>query len=200
MKSEEIAKRIGELEAEKKNLEKELFKTIEEDEAERKKALFDNSKVFILKLWEIYWKGENNSEALKRLEKGKEQWFLDIWIESDVKSVLKKTKMSAIDRVRELIAEYGVKCDVEECMRDARTRLDFAAALKSVRSGSDLSGRLGYSFDPSDLMELMRLHRGNKFRKKIEDLLTSCNYHGESGLLCSKKYDEYEKLVKKDCA
>ena len=32
-------------------------------------------------------------------------------------------------------------------------------------------------------------------KKKIEDLLEDCNFHSECGLLCERKYDEFEKHV-----
>ena len=72
---------------------------------------------------------------------------------------------------------------------------DWSSAFKSVKDGADLSGPVRYSFYQSDLYEFVRLHKANKFRKKIENLLTNCNYHGESRLLSEGLYDEYIKLI-----
>ncbi len=72
---------------------------------------------------------------------------------------------------------------------------DWSAAFKSVKDGADLSGPVRDSFYQSDLYEFVRLHKANRFRKKIEELLTDCNYHGESGMLSSGMYDECLKLI-----
>lgn len=72
---------------------------------------------------------------------------------------------------------------------------DWSSAFKSVKDGSDLSGPVRYSFYQSDLYEFVRLHKANRFRKKIEELLTDCNFHGESSMLSSGMYDECLKLI-----
>ena len=199
MKSAEISKKIGALEIEKARLEKELTETIKKEEEERKKSLCDNSKAFILKLWELHWKDEDNSESQRRLDGIKEQYRLNMWITEDVKAALKKTKLKELENIRQLISEYGVDCDFERCIVDAKIRLDFASALRNTKRGYELSGKLGWGFAPDDLMELMKLHKSNKFRNKIEDLLTDCNFHSESALLSEKKYDKFEKHVMEDC-
>ena len=70
-------------------------------------------------------------------------------------------------------------------------RKDFHSALKSVKHGRELASKLSYSFSGKDLMELAKLHKGNKCRKKIEQLLTSCNFHSEVGRLVRKEYDYF---------
>ncbi len=79
---------------------------------------------------------------------------------------------------------------MDKCIDDATIRKDFAAALKSVKHGDDLSGRLDWSFSPRDISELAKLHKAGKFRKKIEDLLTDCNFHSEYSMMTAKQYDE----------
>jgi hypothetical protein len=204
MKSVEISKKIGQLEAEKAKLEEELFDALKVEEEERKKNLLDNSRAFIYKLWELYWKGEDNTEAQEKLDKclteyREPQLALNLWIEADVKAALKKTELDASEEIKKLITEYSVECNFDKCIEDAEVRLDFASYLRNVNNTSELAHKLSYGFDSDDLMELMKLHKGNKFRKKIENLLTGCNYHSESALLSEKKYDEFEKFVMEDC-
>ena len=74
-------------------------------------------------------------------------------------------------------------------------RRDWSSAFRRVKDGSDLSGPVRYSFYQSDLYEFVRLHKANRFRKKIEELLTDCNFHGESGMLSEGMYDECLKLI-----
>ena len=75
--------------------------------------------------------------------------------------------------------------------RNVEIRNDFLAALKSVKRGSELSGPLDWSFSKRDLTELAKLHKANKCRKKIEDLLTDCNFHYESAKFHNKDYTEF---------
>lgn len=70
-------------------------------------------------------------------------------------------------------------------------RRDWAKALRGVRRGSELSHKIKYCFYESDIPKLAQLHKANKFRKKIESLLTDCNYHQESGDFSRGKYDKY---------
>lgn len=204
MNSEEIRRKLVKLEAEKTSLEIKLMETIQKEENEREKIIFDNSKAFIEKLWELYWEGEDNTEAQEKLDRCLTQYkdpqvALELWIEADVKAALKRTELDASGEIKKLITEYGVKCNIETCIEDAEIRLDFANALRNVKDGSELSTKLGWGFDSNDLMELMKLHKSNRFRKKIENLLEDCNFHYERGLLCEKKYDEFEKHVMEDC-
>ena len=65
--------------------------------------------------------------------------------------------------------------------------------IKSKRDhlASFLSGPLDWSFSKRDLTELAKLHKANKCRKKIEDLLTDCNFHYESAKFHNKDYTEF---------
>lgn len=197
MNSEMIRQELAEIDAKKAKLEKELITAIEQEQAEQRKNLFEHSRAFIMKLWELYWTDENDddADAQKRLDNIKEQYMLDLWIDADVKHALRKTNLEALSNIKKLIVEYGVKCDLDKCIEDAEIRLDFAAALRNAKRGTDLSHKLGYGFGSEDLMELMKLHKSNKFRRKIEDLLTDCNFHSECSLLSERKYDEFAKFV-----
>jgi hypothetical protein len=44
----------------------------------------------------------------------------------------------------------------------------------------------------------MEIHKKNKFRKKIEDLLEDCNFHSECGFLCDKDYEGFVAYVNKE--
>ena len=81
--------------------------------------------------------------------------------------------------------------DFDRCMNDAIVRSDWEDALKSVKRGSDLSSKISYRLSDEDLSELAKLHKKNKFRKKIEDLLEDINFHQESGDFANKNYDKY---------
>lgn len=69
-------------------------------------------------------------------------------------------------------------------------RSNFYDALQNVEEGSDLASRLDYSFSRLDIAHLAELHKSNKCRKKIENLLTCCNFHYESGKFRKHEYDE----------
>ena len=97
--------------------------------------------------------------------------------------------------------DYELKKQFQEiydkALDAAMIRRDLAAALRSVRKGTALSYRLGFGFSNDDLRNLMKLHKANKFRRKIEDLLEDCNFHTECGLLASREYEALEKLLDK---
>jgi len=62
----------------------------------------------------------------------------------------------------------------EEQIRD-----DWEAALESDMDYSEIAQAIEWGFTREDIITLMELHRENKHRRKIEDLLTDCNYHTE---------------------
>ncbi len=205
MTSVEIEQRLNKLDEERAALdekraalETELLKVRKAEKEAAEKEHFNKTKAFIYKLWDKFWKDDDFSESKERLEKIKWMGVLNEWVKSDVAFVLRSTNLSALEDIKSMITEYGVDCGgdwLNDLIREAEIRLDFASALRSVKDGSDLSGKLRYCFGEDDLMELMKLHKSNRFRKKIEDLLGNCNYHSECGLLCSKKYDVFEKYV-----
>lgn len=198
MTSEQIAKKLGELETEKATLEKELMATIERENKEREQNQIDKIKAAIRELWSLYWKDDDNTESEKNLSNILDIPRLQVWLESDVAAALKKSKLNDIDRIREIVTGSEAKIDFEKCVREAEIRLDFASALRSVKDGTDLSYPLGWGFGRDDLMALMALHKSNKFRRKIEDLLEDCNFHTECGLLSEKQYEEFERFVKEN--
>jgi hypothetical protein len=80
---------------------------------------------------------------------------------------------------------------IDEALEAAQIRFDWEHALKSVRHGEDLSKKIGYAFSEEDIRNLAKLHKENKCRKKIEDLLTDCNFHKECSDFSAGRYDEY---------
>lgn len=82
---------------------------------------------------------------------------------------------------------------VLEAYEAARVRRDFASAFSEARRGSELSDRLGYALSKKDLKELAKLHKKNRFRKKIEDLLNNVNFHYEARCFRNGNYDEFLK-------
>ncbi len=199
MTSTEIKNRLNELEAEKSKLEAELTNAMKLENNKKEEELFLATKTAILKLWEIYWKDEDNSESKKRLDTIKYQYALNMWLEADIQYVLKKSKLNDtdIDIIKNIIKDIP-DINFNKCIRNAKIRLDFATALKNVKKGYELSGQLDYGFSHDDLLNLMELHKSNKYRKKIEDLLTDCNFHTECGFLSSKEYDKLKDYIEKD--
>lgn len=198
MTSEQIAKKLNELETEKAALEKELMATIERENKEREQNKIDRIKAAIRELWSLYWKNDDNSEAEKSLNNSTYFPQLKIWLAVDTAEALKKSKLNDLDKIREIVAGSGAEIDFAKCVKEAEIRLDFASALRSVKRGTELSYPLGWGFDRDDLMALMVLHKSNKFRRKIEDLLEDCNFHTECGLLSEKQYEEFERFIKED--
>jgi len=199
-KTEMIKKELEALAARKAELEIQL-KEAEVEEKDnaltaRAKAMYDAD----CRLVEKYMPElKSHDPRLDELLDSRNIGALSAWLRSDVAHCLKASKLeqSSIDDIKSIVSgcEDFDTDDLNECIRDARIRLDFAEAFRHVKDGSDLSGDLGYGFSKSDLRVLMNLHKAGKFRKKIEDVLTDCNFHYESGLLSDKKYEELEKAL-----
>lgn len=108
------------------------------------------------------------------------------------------TKSEDIDECREYIEtllmmspfykEIIQYISVEAAYKDAKIRRNFAEAFESVTIGSELSKPLGYGFSTQDLFNLAKLHKENRYRDKIEDLLTDCNFHEECQMMYSGDY------------
>ena len=124
-----------------------------------------------------------------------------IWLKNDIGAILAyinkdlellKGEILAFIRAQAhgaVILEKYVPMDV--LLREATIRRDYAAAFSKVERGSNLSGILNWSLGPKDLKSLALLHQKNKYRKKIEDLLTDCNFHYECSQFTSHKYEEF---------
>lgn len=87
--------------------------------------------------------------------------------------------------------QNSIKDMIESAKKSVAVRKDWAAALRAAKRGSALSSVIKWGFMPGDIKELARLHKANKFRKKIEDLLEDCNFHEECSDFCAKDYSAY---------
>ena len=87
----------------------------------------------------------------------------------------------------------AVYIDMEQIKEKSVIRRDFDAALCSVKYGNELSKILDWSFRKKDIAELARLHKKKRHRKKIEELLSDCNFHYECGKFKSGEYEEFLK-------
>ena len=70
-------------------------------------------------------------------------------------------------------------------------RKDFDSALKNVEHGYELSGALGWGFSKEDIENLAKLHKADKHKEKIEELLEDCNFHTECGDFSNGRYSRY---------
>ena len=141
------------------------------------------------KIWEKYhpdWEEENPPELYQAT----------MWLHTDIVSILLDFENSWVDilgiiKKSKYGAEIVKKLSVDEIKAEVALRKDFLSALRSVKLGSALSRKVNYSFYAKDLGQLARLHKANKCRKKIEDLLTDCNYHDVCSAFINKNYEEY---------
>lgn len=76
-------------------------------------------------------------------------------------------------------------------MTEQEIRSNWEEALNALPYG-EIAAKIGWGFSTEDLQELMRLHKENICRKKIEDLLEDCNFHYECGEWHDGNYVLYE--------
>lgn len=72
-------------------------------------------------------------------------------------------------------------------------RINFEKTLAKCEYGRDLSEPLDYGFTDEEITELAKLHKANKYRGKIEDLLEDCNFHYECAKFREHDYSEFIK-------
>ena len=119
-------------------------------------------------------------------------------LQADIASALERADdmQAARDVIDEIIdhtdnpAVVRQYVSIDAAWRDAEIRRDWASALRAVRHGEDLSRDIDWAFSPRDIKNLAKLHKANRFRKKIEDLLDDCNFHTEAALMSSHQYDK----------
>lgn len=163
-----------------------------ESELRKKKQneILQEIKDLDLEIWKKYYpdyKEDNEPELYQA----------PIWLRNDIVAIIidfhesENDIISIINRAKhgkEIIADY-LKLDL--IRNEVMIRTDFLSALCSVENGSDLSSSIQYSLSSKDLFELAKLHKANKCRRKIEELLTSCNFHYECGKFANKEYGEF---------
>lgn len=124
-----------------------------------------------------------------------------IWLKNDISSIMVDFPNSEND-ILNLIKnnEFGneiiTMIEMNEIRDDVNIRTDFFTALNSVKRGSDLSHRIGYALTPKDLSKLALLHKQNKCRNKIEELLTDCKFHYECCQFENQNYEEFLNIEK----
>lgn len=133
-------------------------------------------------------------------EAGKEPGYRQefIWLEEDILAiVLRSETKPTLEEVKGKIlnAKYGEeiaqKLNFEQIQKEIKIRQDWLSALKGVKKGWTLSGDIGWGFYPDDIKQLAQLHKSNKCRRKIEELLEDCNFHTECSDFSSGSYDKY---------
>ncbi len=123
-------------------------------------------------------------------------WFMDdvekIFMMSDNSEQI-KDEIIALLKASEFYDEIidimrGWEMSINTIYEGAMIRKDFYSALKSAKKGTDLSHPLRYAFSDRDICNLAKIHKRGRFRRKIEDLLTDCNFHAECGLMYKGDY------------
>ena len=139
----------------------------------------------------------NDNESLDRIQK-LEHYRVVAWFENALKFI---GLTHPLDEIKEFVYN-SLPNDKEaidnsfnwnEIAKDIEIRSDFATALKNCKRGTDLSHPLGWGFSDRDISELAKLHKANKFRRKIESLLEDCNFHYECGEFIQGNYTEFMK-------
>lgn len=72
----------------------------------------------------------------------------------------------------------GIIDEVED-MGEDYVRENWEEMLESPVGYEYIARKIGWGFTHEDLETLMQLHKAGKYREKIEDLLTDCNFHTE---------------------
>lgn len=109
-------------------------------------------------------------------------------LESEIKNIILKYEYG-----NEILGKYLESYVFDDAKEEAKIRHDFATALRNCKNGYELSSPLHWAFSDKDITELAKLHKSNKFRKKIEDLLEDCNFHYECEKFSKNEYDEFFK-------
>ena len=111
-----------------------------------------------------------------------------------IKDKYPKERLKTIDEIKELFKDVFTLTD--ENFQPAMARLQITDNWeKSLRtySLSEISNKLKYCFSTEELKELATLHKETTkkvVKKRIEDLLTNCNFHSESGILANGNYNQ----------
>lgn len=147
-------------------------------------------------LWSVFYPNDTSSNANER-----KLYTAYIWLTSDIEHILLDPQFSREESEKKILdtikqSEYGEEIlakhiSMQAIRENVNLRSDFATALRNVKHGSDLSSDLSYSLSKLDLKQLATLHKAKKFRRKIEDLLTDCNFHSDCSQFINGNYEEY---------
>ena len=112
-----------------------------------------------------------------------------------LKSKTPKERLETIEEIKNLFKEALTLTD--ENFQQAMTRLHITDNWEKALRGMQvekIAKDLNYSFLDDELKELTLLHKATTKRivkKRIEDLLTYCNFHYESGALHDGDYERF---------
>lgn len=168
---------------------------------QKEKAILDKAEL-IKEKYSLYSKiyfndSDDEIEALlNAMEVDDEARFIyHLQNEFDVilKSKTPKERLETIEEIKELFKEAFTLTD--ENFQPAMTRVhitdNWEKALRGMQA-EKIAKDLNYSFLDGELTELFLLHKTTDKRvikKRIEDLLTYCNFHYESGVLHNGYYE-----------
>ncbi len=146
-------------------------------------------------LWWNYYKAEEDGDAEPEVL----NYGIDA-LRADIEEMMsdKTRDPDTVEKdVRRIIGESFYSKEIIKMLRIydirgiANIRRNFGLALKNVKKGTELSSILGWGLSRQDIKELAILHKRNRYRMKIEDLLTDCNFHKECGEFIEGKYEYY---------
>lgn len=161
---------------------------------EHHKALLAGAKELDLTLWKKYFPDDKSELEEPELT------LAFVWLENDITEIVLRSEPSLSNIKNEILAaengsEILSKLSWEKIERVIMLKSDWSAAFENTKEGSDLANPLGYTLSGIDLKELAALHKANKYRKKIESLLESMNFHAACGDFV---YGNYEKYILKE--
>lgn len=83
------------------------------------------------------------------------------------------------EMLNDLAGALAVALDNSDDLDEDYIRQNWEEVLSSDIDYSNIAHGIGWGFTHEDLETLMQLHKDGKYREKIEDLLTDCNFHSE---------------------
>lgn len=146
------------------------------------------------RIWKKYYPDEDTKISQPELHTA------CIWLRNDIVHILTDGDIGRSKAREDILAiikaeEYGEEIlkyiRMDNILEEVKIRTDYLSAFQKVECGSDLAGDIGYCLGKKDLYQLAKLHKSNKYRKKIEDLLTACNFHHECGKFVNKEYEGF---------
>ena len=146
-------------------------------------------------IWHAYYPDIRTEDEEPRLN------IAYMWLKQDIVHILsdktidmETAKEDILTRIKATAYHEAILSryiHMDEIMKEVEIRRDYLTALKAAKSGGDVSNEIRYTLGKRDLEQLAKLHKSGKCRKKIEDLLTDCNFHYECGKFRNKEYDEF---------
>ena len=170
----------------------EKIKRIKNDEIQ--KAMYDLDE----EIWKRYYP-DFPGEKLTDLR------LSSLWLKIDIETILADKKFAKkfdmekeakyiFDLIKkseygnEILSKYINQNDIIDAVN---IKTDFCTAFREEKDVSEIAHKLDYGLSSSDLRSLAVMHKENKCRRKIEELLTSCNFHYACAKFANKEYDEF---------